>query len=96
MRFGKAAPAPRLAWCETVTAGPLAPNHLRLLEPGEDLRTGGGLFTPALCGRDLSGGWDLSIAEMPAVRHRHATQAPTARVCVACAEAALGESPAGD
>lgn len=51
-----------LALCETSTAGPLTPNHVRQVGP-EGLKLGGGIPTPALCGRDLRGGWDLRAVD---------------------------------
>ena len=48
---------PTFAYCETVGATPWSPNHIRKVTTG--LKTGGGADTPALCGRDLHGGWDI-------------------------------------
>lgn len=46
------------SFCETVTAGPSTPWHIRkLTEVGKKL--GGGADTPALCGRIVS--WDLEV-----------------------------------
>lgn len=50
---------PALSFCEPVTAGPLAPWHVRSRPDGTPLKPGGGLFTTAACGRDLNGGWDI-------------------------------------
>lgn len=51
-----------LSFCETVTAGPRTPWHIRRRNHDEPLKPGGGLFVEALCGRDLRGGWDLPNA----------------------------------
>lgn len=53
------APKGGLAFCETVTATGPGPWHVRRVPAGEDLRLGGGVDRPALCGRDLHRGWDL-------------------------------------
>ncbi|MBM7820110.1 hypothetical protein JOE63_002587 [Cellulosimicrobium cellulans] len=73
----------------TCTVGALTLNHPRALTPGEPLRTGGGLFTQALCGRDLAGGWDLSIADPHHETDRLERQPGSTRVCIACAHAVL-------
>jgi hypothetical protein len=54
--------APVLSLCETVTAGPLAPNHVRRVGD-EGLRPGGGIPGLALCGQVVARGWDLRYAE---------------------------------
>jgi len=46
------------SFCETVTAGPLSPWHIRPLIGGER-KLGGGATTPALCGRTVA--WDLNV-----------------------------------
>lgn len=46
------------SFCETATAGPMAPWHIReLTDKGRKL--GGGADTPALCGRAVA--WDLQV-----------------------------------
>jgi len=48
----------KYSFCETVTAGPNTPWHIRSLsEQGQKL--GGGADTPALCGRKVA--WDLAV-----------------------------------
>lgn len=47
------------SYCETVTAGPSTPWHIRLRGQGAPLLPGGGISGPAACGRDLAGGWDI-------------------------------------
>ena len=96
MKLGGPDARQRLAWCETSTAGALTPNHLRALTPGEALRTGGGLFIQALCGRDLAGGWDLAFADPHHVADRLERQPETARVCIACAHEAQHPQPRQD
>lgn len=50
------------SFCETVTAGPTTPWHIRrLTEAGR--RLGGAADTPALCGRAVS--WDLQVTITP-------------------------------
>lgn len=57
-----------LAYCEPVTAGPLAPWCIRKLSD-VGLKTTGGVDTPSLCGRVKPfgrgkgelGGWDLRV-----------------------------------
>lgn len=50
--------APRFAYCEPSHATTVSATHIRTVGP-EGLMTGGGVPTPALCGRDLRAGWDL-------------------------------------
>lgn len=48
----------KYSFCESVTAGPLSPWHIRTLtEKGQKL--GGGADTVALCGRTVC--WDLKV-----------------------------------
>lgn len=49
------------SYCETVTAGPLSPWHIRrLTEAGR--KPSGGADTPALCGREVA--WDIPAPEV--------------------------------
>lgn len=75
-------PRPTLAWCETVTAGPTTPMHLRWTTTG--LHRGGGADGPALCGREVA--WDTSETTpqqvLDSVPHQH----ETFRICLRCLE----------
>ena len=51
--------APQYAFCETATAGPRTPWHIRELT-AKGLKLGGGADTPSLCGRVVA--WDLRVA----------------------------------
>lgn len=64
------------AFCETVTAGPLSPWHIRVIPDGEARKFGGGATTPALCGRVVA--WDLEVGITP----HHLTHACTRCVAV--------------
>ena len=49
---------PQYAFCETATAGPRTPWHIRKLG-AKGLKLGGGADTPSLCGRTVA--WDLKV-----------------------------------
>ncbi len=49
-----------LSFCESVQAPPNGRWHIRELS-AKGPKYGGGADTPALCGRDLRGGWDLEV-----------------------------------
>lgn len=54
------------ATCELATAVALGRNHLRDLGPGEGLLPHGippKVRATTLCGRDLTGGWDLAMVD---------------------------------
>lgn len=69
-------------FCETVTAGPLQPWHLR--PPGTKGRClGGGAGTPSLCGREVA--WDIGIVATTEAIGRHST-------CPRCAAVHRGDS----
>lgn len=67
----------QFAYCEPVAAGALAPWHVRRLD-GDTIRPGRGITGRALCGRDLTGGWD--IPDAPVTLETIGTQ-----VCHLCA-----------
>lgn len=80
----------RLSWCERVTASPTSPSHIRVVPAGEDLVLGGGLRVPALCGRDLEGGWDThAIPDAKHILDTIANEHETNRTCRGCSDAAL-------
>lgn len=87
--------APSHAFCEPVHATPTSPEHIR--EVGDEgLKLGGGVPNPALCGRDLRKGWDLSTPVTPdMVTRLAASREGDGRVflCPACAEAYLSNHP---
>jgi hypothetical protein len=56
--------ATALSFCEPVTATSISPWHIRSRPATEPLKPGGGITTPALCGRDLHYGWDIPIIEV--------------------------------
>lgn len=78
---------PALSYCETVTAGPLAPWHIRSRPDGEPLKPGGGLRQPALCDRDLNGGWDIPAPEVTPETLTRLSELRNGRpgVCTRCA-----------
>jgi hypothetical protein len=71
------------AECETVTAGPTTPSHIRQLT-GSGLFKSGGADTAALCGRKVS--WDIKKLEPSELPRILANQTATCRVCARCAE----------
>jgi hypothetical protein len=79
-----------LSLCETVTAGPLASNHVRRPGP-EGLKTGGGIPGLALCGQVVARGWDLRVADGPEIWRlsRAINDAGRPWVCRRCADKAL-------
>ena len=54
----------RYSFCESVAASGRSPWHIRALTD-RGPKYGGGADTPALCGRDLHGGWDLEVDITP-------------------------------
>ncbi len=86
----------RLSLCETVTAGPLASNHVRVVGP-EGLKLGGGAPGAALCGRDLAKGWDLREINAQEIHRLSQSINDAGRpwVCRPCADAALALTGAG-
>ena len=64
--------------CETATAGPWTPHHLRRLSDSGP-KMGGGADTPAFCGRQVA--WDVRPADLRDL-------APPLYICVRCVEAA--------
>lgn len=75
------------AFCESVHATPDSPVHLRAIGP-EGLKPGGGIPTPALCGRDLHGGWDIPDDQVTAARVTALLEhTGPGRLCPSCATA---------
>lgn len=79
------ASAPKCSFCETATAGPYTPNHIRRVGP-EGLKPSGISGALTLCGRLV--GWDLVSVEPTAetlteMRTRWPDN-PAARVCTTC------------
>jgi hypothetical protein len=73
-----------LSFCESVDATPTSPVHLREVGP-EGRKYGGGVPTPALCGRDLHRGcWDLPT-EVTSKSVAAADQDRPGRICASCA-----------
>jgi hypothetical protein len=68
-----------LAFCEPVWASSSSYWHLRLLDPGEEMRFGGGLTKPALCGGEVA--WDVDSTVTRA-------SLDDAHICPKCREAA--------
>lgn len=81
-------PTTARSFCETVTARALAPWHIRERDAAEPLKPNGGLFTQALCGRDLAGGWDLPAPQPTPEQIDRLGNA----VCRGCADAARAGS----
>lgn len=83
----------RLAYCERTTASPSSPRHIRVVQPGESLKTTGGLRATTLCGSELQG-WDLytdtvhEIAATVAYYGAH-PEHEVGRVCSECAAVAV-------
>lgn len=88
---------PVFAYCETVTASPFSPHHIRqLTEVG--LKLGGGADTPALCGRALNGGWDTQLIPADADVLAESAESPslystTWKLCRTCALVYLAVTP---
>lgn len=80
-------PRTALSFCETVTAGPLSPWHIRQRPADEPLKPGGGVFTTALCDRNLNGGWDIENVEVTTETLDRLQDADRNRpgVCLRCA-----------
>lgn len=70
-----------LAFCEPVTATTRSREHLRVVGP-EGFQYGGGIPSPALCGADVRGGWDLNAPVHPARFLPNAETNPTCRSCI--------------
>jgi hypothetical protein len=71
------------SYCETATAGPMPPWHIRSRPVNEPLRIGGGIRQEALCGRDLGRGWDIGGREVTVEDIQRLARA----VCPGCAQA---------
>lgn len=57
--FIEAAQTPAYTFCEPVSATATSHHHIR--QVGSDgIKPGGGILGAALCGRDVSRGWDLA------------------------------------
>lgn len=69
--------------CEPTWATPTSRVHVRLVPPGDSPHLGGGVSTPALCGADLRGGWDLP-GEVTEDRLRSRLGAETGPTCPVC------------
>lgn len=79
-----------LSYCETVTAGPSTPRHIRIVGP-TGLHTGGGADTDTLCGRPAAHlGWDIKLAQdaTQIQKEMDTTWAPGS-VCKTCGVAAI-------
>lgn len=58
--------SPRLlAECESASAGPQTPVHLRWVESGAALLPGGFTHVTTMCGARLETGWDLGFVTDP-------------------------------
>lgn len=81
------------AFCEPVWATTSSREHIREV-PGDQLKLGGGITEPALCGFDLAGGWDIptGVTEQRVRRGLNAEANPT---CPACANV-WGRAVVGD
>lgn len=79
-----------LSICETVTAGPLASNHVRRVGP-EGLRPGGGIPGLALCGHVVARGWDLRAVDVAEIWRLSQSINDAGRpwVCRRCADKAV-------
>lgn len=77
-------PAARYSICETITAGPTTPRHLRVLV--DELKPGGGADSPALCGREVA--WDIREIPLAEVPREIAYTGAVGRLCTTCGEAA--------
>lgn len=87
MQFGRhrAAPVPVFAYCEPVHATVSSRIHIRRVGPA-GLKLGGGIAGEALCGYDVTRGWDLpglvdAATNVAGVGREHGPQ------CVPCATA---------
>lgn len=77
--------SPRYAYCETVSAGPDTPWHVRQLTDA-GMKRSGGADTPALCGREVA--WDTIEVDLERVVRNHRRPTGTLRVCAKCGDAA--------
>ena len=100
MPIKKPAPLKPFAQCETTTASTSSPIHLRPITPPAPLFHGGGIptGTTALCGRDMSRGWDLertmdSADVQRALDFRASHPNSPGLVCTNCAQTALTTTP---
>lgn len=69
-------------FCEPTSATPTSRVHIRLLEGAP--KPSGGIVGDVLCGRDLTGGWDVP-GEVSADAVRRTLDAETGPTCPACA-----------
>lgn len=76
-------PAERFSFCEHVWATTFSAIHIRQL--GGERRLGGGVDGAALCGRDVTGGWDLT-ARVDLAHVDDGLLAERNRLCEDCAE----------
>lgn len=85
-----------LSLCETVTAGPLASNHVRRVGP-EGLKLGGGIPGLALCGQVVARGWDLRTTDVAEIVRLSQSINDAGRpwVCRRCAGKAMAWFGAG-
>lgn len=85
-RTKKPVPAPVYAFCENRLATAMSPQHIRLLEPGEERNGGGYAGKPALCGHEVH--WDVSEVTERVIdwskRMREEGQSIPGRICVGC------------
>lgn len=79
METAQTHPLVEVAFCEPVWASGSSAWHLRLLEPGEEKKFGGGLTKPSLCGREVA--WDLDTVVTPTIA------AENERTCRDCLQA---------
>ena len=70
-------------FCEPVWASTTSHEHIRIV-PGDQLKIGGGITEPALCGFDLARGWDIPTG-VTEQRVRRGLRAETNPTCPKCA-----------
>lgn len=75
----------RFAYCEPVWATPTSHEHIRMVKG--DLKLGGGIIGWALCGMEMTRGWDLQRPVDPAHFER-LLAAQCNPLCPRCAAAA--------
>lgn len=71
----------QFSFCEPSGASTLSKEHIRRVGP-EGIKPGGAIPGPALCGHDVSGGWD--IPNLPVTPSNFDTAAETNPTCAAC------------